>query len=463
MKKICSLLFCLSLIPIVWASEEVSVDDLVTRDVSELDRSPRGDVVSYSNSLSDVRGAVVAVISKMTVSESNPLMRRFSPPSPHQSQGMGSGVIVTENGYILTNNHVVEGADEISIRLEDGREFEATLVGTDPRSDIAIVKVEGEGLPTAVIADSDKIEVGDVVFAIGNPLGVGQTATMGIVSAKGRSDLQMIEGGYENFIQTDASINRGNSGGALVDALGRLIGINTMILTDGRTTGNIGIGFAVPSNLAHHVLTDIVEKGVVSRGFLGVSIQALDADLAREFGLSDSRGVLIKEVTVDSPADRAGMFARDIIVGVDGEQIDSPGDLKMTIGTKGPGTEVSLEIFRDGKAMTLTATLMDLNASNEIVAAQSGSFLEGVTVSAATDELREKYGIDADFDGIVVTQVDPESRYSNVLAEGVAIMKINGESISSVAAAVKATAGQERIGLVIIYKSIYRYIDLELK
>ena len=235
-------------------------------------------VTSYADGLEAVRPAVVSVYSTKTVNAGggrgfpfdDPMFRRFFGPGFDQQQeriqrGLGSGVIISADGYILTNNHVVEGADEVRVALNDGRELVAEVVGTDPRTDVAVLKVEASDLPHATLADSDALRVGDVVFAVGNPLGVGQTVTMGIVSATGRSNLQLLDGGYENFIQTDASINPGNSGGALVDALGRVVGINTAIISTSR--GNIGIGFAIPVNLASNIMQSLIETGTVSRGF----------------------------------------------------------------------------------------------------------------------------------------------------------------------------------------------------
>src|SRR6266699_574704 len=282
---------------------------------------------SFAPVVKKVAPSVVNIYSSRTIREqpllspffSDPFFRRFFGPDfdeqmrprTRRAQSLGSGVIVSEDGYILTANHVVEGADEVKVALADGvKEYPARVIGADPPTDVAVLKVEAKGLPAVTLADSDKLEVGDVALALGNPFGVGQTVTMGIVSAVGRSSLGINE--YENFIQTDASINPGNSGGALVDAQGRLVGINTAILS--RTGGNQGIGFAVPVNMARYVMDRIVAEGTITRGYLGVRIQPLTPDLAKEFKLPADTGALVGEVTPKTPAAEAGLKEGDVIV-----------------------------------------------------------------------------------------------------------------------------------------------------
>jgi len=280
------------LIGLLHAAEEAPRGTMpeIKVDATPLPRAQAPLVTSYADALEEIRHSVVSVYSTKIVRMrgrglpfDDPFFRRFFGPGPEQEEriqsGLGSGVIVSENGYILTNNHVIAESDEIRVALPDGKEFEAEIVGADPRTDVAVLKIDAEDLPSATLADSDQLRVGDLVFAVGNPLGVGQTTTMGIVSATGRSNLQLLRDGYENFIQTDASINPGNSGGALVDAMGRVVGINTAIISTSR--GNIGIGFAIPINLAANIMRSLIETGSVARGFLGVSLQDLDADLAR--------------------------------------------------------------------------------------------------------------------------------------------------------------------------------------
>ena len=280
-------------------------------------------------------------------------------PSERRQQSLGSGIIVSEDGYILTNNHVVEGADEVKVALPDEKTvYDATVVGTDPPTDIAVVKVTAENLPSITFADSGKIEVGDVTLAIGDPFGVGQTVTMGIVSAKDRGGIGITN--YEDFIQTDASINPGNSGGALVDAEGRLVGINSAILS--RTGGNQGIGFAVPVNLARYVMERIVVDGKVTRGYLGVKIQPLTPETTKQSKLSQPTGALIAEVTPGSPGEQAGLKTGDIVTELDGKSVTDSRQLQLMVAEKPPGSRVSMKIVRDGKEQTLTVQLGELPA-----------------------------------------------------------------------------------------------------
>ncbi|HEX2101824.1 MAG TPA: trypsin-like peptidase domain-containing protein, partial [Candidatus Synoicihabitans sp.] len=269
-------------------------------DAEPVTSGQNGLVASYADVVEPVQNAVVSVHSTKIVRQRipiNPLLRQFFGDMPERErpeEGLGSGVLVSPDGYILTNNHVVAGADELNVSLPDGREFKAEVIGADPKTDVAVIRIEGENLPTVTLADSDKLRVGDVVFAVGNPLGIGQTVTMGIISAKGRNNLGLLaEGeGYEDFIQTDAAINMGNSGGALVDAKGRLIGINTAIIST--TRGNIGIGFAIPINLAASIMHSLVTTGSVQRGFLGVTVNTITPDLAATLGLKEgTKGVAV--------------------------------------------------------------------------------------------------------------------------------------------------------------------------
>ncbi|MEM9159416.1 MAG: Do family serine endopeptidase [Verrucomicrobiota bacterium] len=448
-----------------------NVKKMVPIDSSPVDRNINSGVVSYAESLNKIRPAVVTVTSKITTNGvDNPFLRELfgdrMPRQPREQQGLGSGVIVSDSGYILTNNHVVEGADEVVVMLTDDREFEAEIVGTDPQTDIAVLKIEGDDLPVARVADSENLEVGDVVFAIGNPMGVGQTATMGIVSATGRSDLRLLAGGFENFIQTDASINRGNSGGALSDAHGRLIGINTMILTDGRSMGNIGIGFAVPANMAHSVMTALVETGTVDRGFLGVGIQDLTSDIAEGFGLENTNGALVTEVNDGTPAEKAGLQSGDIIVEVDGKEVDSTGELRLNIGGKLPGTEIDFVIIRDGERMTKTAVLASLNDAGLGAASspsRSRGFLEGITIETVNDELREQYEIKEGVEGVVVTEVSPDSPYANSLPEGMVILKINGRQVDSVSDANSSINEGDKNMLLIVFGGVYRWVSVDVE
>ena len=314
---------------------------------------------SYSDA---VRRAAPAVVSILTSKEvkvpqhpffNDPLFRRFfgnGGGSPSQrSSGLGSGVIVSPRGYILTNHHVVEAADEIDVALSDGKTLRARLIGTDQETDLAVLQIEGNGLPAITFGQSDSVRVGDVVLAIGNPFGVGQTVTMGIVSALGRSGLQINT--FENFIQTDAAINPGNSGGALTDASGNLIGVNTAIYS--RSGGSLGIGFAIPVSIARQVMEQIVATGSVTRGWIGVEAQELTAELAESFGLPSATGALIAGVLRGGPADRAGVKPGDILVSIDAKPVSTPTSMLNLVAALAPGNRVALRIRRNGKELEL--------------------------------------------------------------------------------------------------------------
>lgn len=335
-------------------------------DDTPLPRDSRPSTTSFAPVVKKVSPSVVNIYTSKTL-RLDPALRQYlremygfdRVPSERRQQSLGSGIIVSEDGYILTNNHVVEGADEVKVALSDERTvYDATVVGTDPQTDVAVVKVTAENLPAITFADSGKIEVGDVTLAIGDPFGVGQTVTMGIVSAKDRGGIGITN--YEDFIQTDASINPGNSGGALVDAAGRLVGINTAILS--RTGGNQGIGFAVPVNLARYVMERIVVDGKVTRGYLGVKIQPITSDIAKQSKLSQPAGALIAEVTPGSPGEQAGLKAGDIVTEFDGKSVTDSRHLQLMVAEKPPGSRVSMKIVREGKEQTLTAQLGELPA-----------------------------------------------------------------------------------------------------
>ncbi len=423
-------------------------------------------VVSYADVVEPVQKAVVSVYSSKTVTQRtapNPMLRQFFPDLQDQvrerkEEGLGSGVIVTADGYIITNNHVVEGADELSVLLPDEREFKARLIGTDPKTDVAVIKIEAENLPTVTLADSDKVRVGDVVFAVGNPLGVGQTVTMGIVSAKGRNKLGLLENveGYEDFIQTDAAINMGNSGGALVDARGRLVGINSAIVS--MTRGNIGIGFAIPVNLASSIMHSLIETGTVARGYLGVTNpQSITPDIADSLGLpKDTKGVVIADVTPGGPAEKAGLKRTDVILAVNGRAIVSLEDLRLTIAQMIPGSKVVLNIVRDGKPQTIEVALGTLTEKpNELLA--------GVEATKLTDELRRRLNLDSRVSGLVIIEVDEKSPYADRLAPNVVIIEINRMPVTDVTSAKELLRPGERNLLLIYYRGGYRYVPLVVK
>lgn len=447
--------------------ESARVDVRVDR--APIDRSNQTVITSYADALEQVRHSVVSVASARILRQrgsafpfDDPLLRRFFGPGFEQREekipyGLGSGVLVSADGYVLTNNHVIEEADEIKVTLVDGRELDATIVGTDPRTDVAVLKLTGSDFPHATLADSDTLRVGDIVFAVGNPLGVGQTTTMGIVSATGRSNLGIIERGYESFIQTDASINPGNSGGALVDAQGRVVGINTAIISTSR--GSIGIGFAVPINLAASVMHSLVATGTVARGYLGVQMQDVDAELAPRFGLTEARGAIVADVVPDSPADRAGIRQDDVIVAFDGRPIANSTELRVLIAQATPGSRAAIRIIRDGKSIELTAELGTLEDEGGRGAQE---LLQGVTVAPVSAELRDRFGIPRGISGLVVVDTDRRSVYGSVLVPGTVVVKINNEVVSDLRSA-RSLLGRGKNLLLINQRGTFRYIQVTVE
>lgn len=369
---------------------------------------------------------------------------QFGPDGPGEPQAqhaLGSGVIVSPDGYILTNNHVVKNAKEIQIALNDGRNLAAKVIGTDPESDIALIKVNANNLPALTLTDSDKVEVGDVVLAIGNPFGVGQTVTSGIVSAKDRATSGEMD---EDFIQTDAAINPGNSGGALVDTDGRLVGINTAILS--RSGGSQGIGFAVPSNLCRWVMDSLVKTGHVDRGFLGVQIQDLTPSLAQAFKIERTTGALVSDVTAGSPAEAAGLKSGDVIVEFNGQPVQDASQLKLRVAETTPGTTVPMVVNRNGETKTLSVTVRE-KAKNQLASAKQeqgqnsqGDALHGVAVGDLDQQTREELKIPANLHGAVVAEVSPNSpAYDAGLRAGDVILEINHQPVKNAQDAVNLT------------------------
>lgn len=355
-------------------------------------------------------------------------------PSERQERSLGSGVIISSDGYIVTNNHVVDGATDVKVSLNDKREFAARVVGTDSKTDIAVLKIDQTGLPAlALAADSSKVQVGDIVLAIGNPFGVGQTVTMGIVSAMGRGGLGIED--YEDFIQTDAAINPGNSGGALVSAEGHLIGISTAILS--RSGGNQGIGFAIPVNMARNVTDQIIHGGKVSRAFLGVMIQPVTPELARAFKLEKSEGALISDVTPNSPAERAGLKAGDIVTKLDEKSVVDSRALQLMIGDMAPGRNVRLTVLRDGSEYPYPVTLAEQpsDRGQASVGKQTPAdrALDGVLLEPATPEFLRRNGVTGNTNGVAVRRVDPDSAAAQAgLQAGDVILEVNRRPVSSV-------------------------------
>jgi serine protease Do len=408
---------------------------------------------SYSPLIKEALPQVVNIASSRMVKhsseESNPMFddpffRQFfgdrqphsrgpqqQPPQQEKERGLGSGVIVGTNGYILTNNHVVDGATDIKVSLRDKREFTAKVVGRDPKTDVAVLKIDADHLAAIPLGDSSKVEVGDLAFAIGDPFGVGQTVTMGIVSATGRANLGIED--YEDFIQTDAAINPGNSGGALINGKGELIGINTAILSG--SGGNQGVGFAIPVNLAKRVMEQIVDHGHVVRGFLGATIQDVTPTMATALKLNDSNGVLIGDVTPKGPAAQAGMKPGDVVLKMNGQPVADAAALRLQVSQTDPGTTVPLTVQRGDNTVNLTVKLGELPNDREKATEQDSgdNSLQGLQVEPLTPAVRQQLHLGEDSHGVVISQVDPNGAAASAgVREGDVIQEVNHQAVSSV-------------------------------
>ncbi|MBN1513335.1 MAG: DegQ family serine endoprotease [Phycisphaerae bacterium] len=358
------------------------------------------------------------------------LLRRFFnegiPREMVPQQGMGSGVIVDANGYILTNNHVVAGADEVTVTLANGRGLHAKVIGTDPMSDLAVVQVNEKGLQAAKLGDSDALRVGEWVLAAGNPFGLRDTVTAGIVSAKGRSNVRIAE--YEDFIQTDAAVNPGNSGGPLVDLEGNVVGINTAIAS--HNGGNNGVGFAIPINMAKSIMDSLIHKGQVVRGWLGIAIQPLDETMARSFGYDSTKGALVGDVFPDGPARDAGLKPGDIIVRFGDTQTDDPNQLRNLAAATEPGTKVAVELIREGKPLTVHIMVTQREGMPVAAGETDVSNDLGLTVEDLTADQARSLGINRDVQGVVVTQVDPNGiAYLAGMQPGNVIVDVHGTPV----------------------------------
>jgi len=359
---------------------------------------------------------------------------QFQVPKSRRESALGSGVIVDKRGYIITNNHVIAKADEIKVVLNDKREFKAKLVGTDPKTDVAVIKINGDNLPVLPWGNSDNLQVGEYVLAIGNPFGLSQTVTMGIVSATGRANVGIAD--YEDFIQTDAAINPGNSGGALVNAKGQLVGMNTAIFS--RSGGYMGIGFAVPSNMAHKVMESLIKNGKVTRGWLGVSIQAMDDELAKHFGLKSSEGVLVNEVMGDTPAAKGGVKEGDVIVAFDGKKTPDPTTLRNIVAETKVGKRVKMQVIREGKSKTLNIMVAEqpknlAQAEKPEMENDTGTILKGVEVQDMNEQIAQQLGLPKMTAGVVVTNVTvgtPAERAG--LMSGDVILQVNNKRIRNI-------------------------------
>ena len=368
----------------------------------------------------------------------NPQPRRGAQP---RQQGAGSGVIVSRDGYLLTNNHVVDGADDVKVKLSDGRELPARIVGRDEKTDVAVLKVNADELSPATFADSDRIEVGDVVFAVGNPFGIGQTVTMGIISATSRATFGLP---YEDFIQTDAAINPGNSGGALVDADGRLIGINTAIMS--RSGGNQGIGFAIPSNIARDVLEALVTDGKVTRGYLGVLPQDVTPALARKLDLKDRGGAILSEVTPKSPAEKAGLESGDVVTEINGKPVRDANHLRLEVARVKPGEMANLRVRRESDSKLIKVTVRERPEDEELArsskpqASDDESTLNGVGVVDLTAQNRRQFRIPERIKGVLVIEVEESSpAWEAGLRAGDVLLELNKKTVGSADETVRLT------------------------
>ena len=406
---------------------------------------------SYAGVVAQVSPAVVTIRTEARVRAprqfpfmNDPFFRRFFGVPGQQSpellrRGLGSGVIVSADGYILTNFHVIDGAEQIEIALKDRRTADAKVIGSDAPSDLAVLKIDEANLSPLALADSDKVQIGDLVLAVGNPLGIGQTVTMGIISAKGRST-GLSNGSFEDFLQTDAPINQGNSGGALVNSDGALIGINSQILSP--SGGSIGIGFAIPSNMAREVFDQLVKNGSVRRGHLGIGVQLVTEDIARSIGLQNVRGVIVSQVDAGGAAERAGLKRADVILALNGNAVTDPNTFRNNIASTPPGSTVTLRILRNGNEQELKATLGEFvpearatesRDDNSSSSPKTNSGALGLGVQPLTPSIAQQLGIDAQTQGLVVLQVDPSGPAADAgIERGDVIEQANQQSVRTV-------------------------------
>jgi serine protease Do len=381
-------------------------------------------------------------------------------PKKRHAVGQGSGFLISADGYILTNNHVVDKAEKVRVKMQDGREYSATIVGADPPSDLAVIKIDESDLPFLRLGDSDRLEVGDWVLAVGNPFGLSHTLTAGIVSAKGRSGIGLND--YENFIQTDAAINPGNSGGPLVDLDGEVVGINTAIFSRGG--GSMGIGFAIPVNMAKQIREQLIDHGEVTRGRLGAYIQDLTRELAESFGLDKEQGALVAQVIEDSPAEKAGLKRGDVIRRLDGKEVGKVTELRNRIALTAPGTRVKLTILRDGREMELTVAIGKLQGDESGLSAETGELPKlGLGLQALTPELAQRLGYDGE-QGVLVASVDPGSPAARAgIERGDLILEIDRQAVADPKQARSLLGkGEEKTHLLLIrHGEATRYLALK--
>jgi serine protease Do len=405
--------------------------------------------VAFESSAAQVSPSIVPIFAEQTKSFTNPFGAPADPfnrffgddffkkffgghEQKQTVRSLGSGVIVTDDGYILTNNHVVDGADKLTVMLDNKKKYEANVIGTDPQSDVAVIKIEAENLSAAVLGNSDNVKIGQWVIAVGNPFQLMHTITAGIISAKGRSSVGLAD--YEDFMQTDAAINPGNSGGALADLDGRVIGINTAISSP--SGGNVGIGFAIPINMAKHVMESLIKNGSISRGYLAVVPQDITEDLAKALNLNETSGALIGDVTKDGPADKAGMKRGDIIKSFNGIEVDNSAQLRNIVSDTEPGTEVPLIVQRKNEKIELNVTLgtrpnnasaQQRNSTDELASSEK----LGLTVQNLTPEVAKHFGFDGK-NGVVITEIEVGSPAESAgLKSGDIIREVNQTAVNS--------------------------------
>jgi serine protease Do len=398
--------------------------------MAEIVAAVKPSVVNIS-STSKVKGETV-----QSPFSDDPFFRRFfgdkfgfsDKPREYKRSGLGSGVIVDKRGYILTNNHVVKGADEIKVKLSDNREFKGEVIGSDPKTDLAVVKINTDNLPVIQLGNSDELKAGETVLAIGNPFGLNQTVTSGIVSATGRANVGIAD--YEDFIQTDAAINPGNSGGALVNIKGELIGINTAILST--TGGYQGIGFAIPSNMAKTVMESLIKSGKVVRGWLGIYIQPLTPDLAKQFGLGDEKGILVGDVIEDSPAEKAGIQRGDVILEFNGKKVEDPRSLRNMVSATNPNDEVSVKLVREGQQRTVRVKITELSDEQQKLSGNFENQLAGVHVQQVTPEIKKNLDVPKRVSGVIVTNIEAGSPADGILMKDDIVMEIDKKPVKSI-------------------------------
>lgn len=412
------------------------------KDSPRIDANPNNVILSYNNSIKDAKKSVVNISTTKKTKQNDQLNEMMQNPffkeffgnklpelkqQERKSHSLGSGVIISKDGYIVTNNHVVEGAEEIVVTLpNDEKEYKAKIIGQDPKTDIAVVKIEAKELHVAPFGDSSSLQEGDVVFAIGNPFGVGETITQGIISALNKNNVGLNQ--YENFIQTDASINPGNSGGALVDSRGALIGINSAILS--KSGGNNGIGFAIPSNMVQKIATSLVESGKIERGFIGVSISDLTNDLKELY--DNKQGALILMIEKNSPAEKGGLQISDLIIEVDGVKIKNSNELKNTIAAIAPDKTVSITYERDKKIKTTKVKLAKMENTKTLDETGTTNPIEGLTLMELSDKTKSQYQIQREIEGILVTEVKDNSKAEKIgFREGDIIVQVEQIRITS--------------------------------